>query len=239
MQIRENFPLKSYNTFGIDAKAKYFASFSNTEELLELTTHDPIAIGSRLTTLILGGGSNILFTQNFDGLVLKNEIKGMEVVQEDEEHIYVSAGAGENWHQFVLHCIKNNWAGVENLSLIPGNVGASPMQNIGAYGVEISETFHELKAFHLKEKTNHSFRSKDCAFGYRDSIFKNKHKDKVLAQHPIPSKRPCSRKNILIERIACVIGCNSLPSKSCCIEGIKKKKSAIITIAQKHRRNIG
>src|SRR6185369_15848777 len=148
MDIQENFSLKPFNTFRIDAKAKYFASFKNTEELLELTTHD-----LRLTTFILGGGSNILFIKDFDGIVLKNEIKGIEVIKEDDEHVYVRVGAGENWHQFVLHCIKNNWAGIENLSLIPGNVGASPMQNIGAYGVEIKEVFEELKAFHLKEKT--------------------------------------------------------------------------------------
>jgi UDP-N-acetylmuramate dehydrogenase len=170
MDIQQNFSLKPFNTFRIDAKAKFFAAFRNTEELLELTTHD-----SRLTTLILGGGSNILFVKDFDGLVLKNEIKGVEVVKEDDENVYVRSGAGENWHQFVLHCIKNNWAGIENLSLIPGNVGASPMQNIGAYGVELSEVFHELKAFHLKEKTNYTFALKDCGFGYRDSVFKNKY----------------------------------------------------------------
>lgn len=171
MQLQENFSLKSFNTFAIDAHAKFFASFKNTEELLELTTRN-----SQLTTLILGGGSNILFTKNFDGVVLKNEMRGIEIVKEDDEYVYVRVGAGENWHQFVLYCIKNNWAGVENLSLIPGNVGASPMQNIGAYGVEIKEVFHELKAFHLKEKTNYNFSLKDCVFGYRDSVFKNKYK---------------------------------------------------------------
>jgi len=175
MDIQENFSLKPFNTFRIDAKAKYFASFKNTEELLELTTHD-----LRLTTFILGGGSNILFIKDFDGIVLKNEIKGIEVIKEDDEHVYVRVGAGENWHQFVLHCIKNNWAGIENLSLIPGNVGASPMQNIGAYGVEIKEVFEELKAFHLKEKTNYTFALKDCGFGYRDSVFKNKYKGQFV-----------------------------------------------------------
>lgn len=175
MQIHENFSLKSYNTFGIDAKAKYFSSFSNVEALTELLTND-----YRLPTLILGGGSNILFTKDYDGLVLKNEIKGIEVVKEDDENVYVRTGAGENWHLFVLHCLKNNWAGLENLSLIPGNVGASPMQNIGAYGVEIREVFHELKAFHLKEKANYTFALKDCGFGYRDSVFKNKYKDQFV-----------------------------------------------------------
>jgi len=182
MQIQENFSLKPYNTFGIDAKAKYFSVFSNVEQLTELITRY-----SRVKTLILGGGSNILFTQDFDGLVLKNEIKGIENIKEpalpagrDKEYVYVKVGAGENWHQFILFCIKNNWAGVENLSLIPGNVGASPMQNIGAYGVEIKELFHELRAFHLQEKSNYTFGLKDCQFGYRDSVFKNKYKDQFV-----------------------------------------------------------
>ncbi len=172
MQIQENFSLKPYNTFGIDAKARYFSVFSNVEQLTQLTTHN-----SRLTPFILGGGSNILFIKDFDGLVLKNEIKGIERIKENSDHVYVRVGAGENWHRFVLSCIKNNWAGIENLSLIPGNVGASPMQNIGAYGVEIKEVFHDLKAFHLHEKINYHFGLKDCEFGYRDSVFKKKYKD--------------------------------------------------------------
>jgi UDP-N-acetylmuramate dehydrogenase len=187
MQIHENISLKLYNTFGIDACARYFSKFSTIEELTELlttysrlSTIDPMAIGSRF---LLGGGSNILFTKDFDGLVMKNEIKGISKVNEDDEYVYIKAGAGENWHQFVLYCIENNWAGVENLSLIPGCVGASPMQNIGAYGVEISEVFHELKAFHLQEKTNYTFGVKDCAFGYRESVFKNKYRGQFVILH--------------------------------------------------------
>jgi len=189
MQIQQNFSLKPYNTFGIDVKARYFSPFSNVEQLTQLSKgvladtnhHSPFTIhNSPLTTFVLGGGSNILFTKEFDGLVLKNDIRGIEIVKEDNEHIYVRVGAGENWHQFVLFCIKNNWAGVENLSLIPGNVGASPMQNIGAYGVEIKEVFHELKAFHLHEKATYTFGLKDCQFGYRDSIFKNTYKDQFV-----------------------------------------------------------
>ena len=130
--------------------------------------------------LTLGGGSNILFTKNFDGLVLKNELKGIELVKEDEHHVYIKAAAGENWHQFVLHCINNDWAGVENLSLIPGNVGAGPMQNIGAYGVEIKDVFYSLEAFHLKEKKTVQFNIDDCAFGYRESVFKKKYKNEFV-----------------------------------------------------------
>ncbi len=186
MQIQSNFSLKPYNTFGIDAKAKYFSAFSDIEQLKELTTpsaaeglpkarHD-----SPLTTFILGGGSNILFTKNFDGHVLKNDIRGIAKINEDDEFVYVKVGAGENWHQFVLFCIQQNWQGIENLSLIPGNVGASPMQNIGAYGVEIREVFVELNAFHLREKSSRQFNLVDCEFGYRDSVFKKKYKDQFV-----------------------------------------------------------
>src|SRR5450631_863447 len=172
MQIQENISLKTFNTFGIDAMARFFASFSNVNELAELTTH-----GSRLTAMILGGGSNILFTGNFNGLLLKNEIKGIEKIKEDDEFVYVKAGAGENWHRFVLYCIHNNLGGVENLSLIPGNVGASPMQNIGAYGAEIKDIFYSLEAYHFQENRIINFTLNDCEFGYRESVFKKKYKN--------------------------------------------------------------
>jgi UDP-N-acetylmuramate dehydrogenase len=172
MQISENISLKPYNTFGIDVTAKLFSSFSNVEELGELISRD-----RQLSKFILGGGSNILFTKNFDGFVLKNEIKGIELLHEDPDYVYIKAGAGENWHQFVQYCIHRNWAGVENLSLIPGNVGASPIQNIGAYGVELHDVFLSLEAFHLREMKVHTFTNADCEFGYRDSVFKRKFKD--------------------------------------------------------------
>lgn len=175
MQIQSNFSLKPYNTFGIDVRARYFSAFSDIEQLKELTTHH-----SPFTTFILGGGSNILFTKDFDGHVLKNDIKGIAKINEDDEYVYVKVGAGENWHQFVLFCIQNNWQGIENLSLIPGNVGASPMQNIGAYGVEIRDVFIELNAFHLHEKSTHKFNLVDCEFAYRESVFKKKYKDQFV-----------------------------------------------------------
>ena len=137
MHIQHNISLKPYNTFGINVFAKLFASFNSIELLKEQIELQP----SNIPLLILGGGSNVLFTQNFDGLVLKNELKGIELVHQDDNYYYVKAAAGENWHQFILHCIANNYAGIENLSLIPGSVGASPMQNIGAYGVEIKDVF--------------------------------------------------------------------------------------------------
>ena len=172
MQIVENFSLKPHNTFGIDVKARHFAVFKNTDELSEILNQN-----LRRSPFILGGGSNILFTRDIDGLVLKNEIKGIEELHEEKEHVFVKARAGENWHGFVMYCIDHNWAGIENLSLIPGNVGASPIQNIGAYGVELDDVFLSLEAFHLKERKVYTFTNADCEFGYRDSIFKNRYKN--------------------------------------------------------------
>jgi UDP-N-acetylmuramate dehydrogenase len=188
MQVQENISLKPYNTFSIDAKARYFASFKDADELEELVTQH-----SSLSTLVLGGGSNILFTNDFDGLVLKNEIPGIQEMHEEPEYVYVKAGAGVSWHSFVLYCIERNWAGVENLSLIPGCVGASPMQNIGAYGVELSNVFLSLEAFHLQEKKIITFTASDCEFGYRESVFKSKFKGQFvilnvtfqLRKHPV------------------------------------------------------
>lgn len=178
MQIRENISLKRYNTFGIDATAKYFVPFQNVAELESLIGDSLVQTQSK--KLILGGGSNILLMNDFDGIVMKNEIKGIEVVKEDEEHVYIRSGAGENWHQLVMYCVGNGFAGMENLSLIPGNVGASPMQNIGAYGVEIKDIFHHLEAYHLQDKTIVSFSLEECAFGYRESVFKRKYKGRFV-----------------------------------------------------------
>ncbi|MBX2931010.1 MAG: UDP-N-acetylmuramate dehydrogenase [Chitinophagaceae bacterium] len=174
MQLQENISLKPYHTFNTQVTAKLFAAFSSFEqmqELLEYTTN---------SLLILGGGSNILFTKNFDGLVVKNELKGIELVKEDDEFYYVKAAAGEVWHQLVLYCINNHYQGIENLSLIPGCVGASPIQNIGAYGVEVKDIFYALEAYHIKEKKIVQFSLADCAFGYRESVFKGKYKNQFV-----------------------------------------------------------
>ena len=174
MFFQENFSLKSLNTFGINASAKLFALFSSVNDLGEIleNTNEPL--------LILGGGSNILFTKNYDGLILKNQITGIEKISEDDKYIYLKAGAGVGWHEFVLFCINNQYAGVENLSLIPGSVGASPMQNIGAYGVEIKDVFYELEAYGINDKKLVTFSKNDCAFGYRESIFKKKYKGQFV-----------------------------------------------------------
>ncbi len=175
MKLTENFSLRNYNTFRIDVYAKYFAEFSSVDDLSEILEY-----GKQNDKLILGGGSNILFTKNFDGIILKNEIPGINVVGEDDECIYVNAGAGVNWHQFVMYCVSNNFGGVENLSLIPGNTGASPMQNIGAYGVEIKDVFYELEALHIEENRIEIFQNADCEFGYRESVFKKKYKGQFV-----------------------------------------------------------
>lgn len=177
MSIELDVPLKKFTTFGIDATARYFATFSSLPALSELLESEYHADGK---TMVLGGGSNVLFTKDYDGLVLKNEIGGIEVLANDGDHILVRAGAGVNWHQFVLFCLEHNYAGVENLSLIPGNVGASPMQNIGAYGVEIKDVFHQLEAFHVGDKVLKTFSLEECRFGYRESVFKREYRNQFI-----------------------------------------------------------
>ena len=177
MHVRENISLKPFNSFGIDVKASHFASFQSMEELEELLT---IGHHENKPPFILGGGSNILLKGDLDQWVLKNEMKGIEKLKEDDDFVYLKAGAGENWHGFVMECVKNNWGGVENLSLIPGNVGASPMQNIGAYGVEIKDVFVELQAFHRTDRELVRFNLEDCDFGYRESVFKQRYKDQFV-----------------------------------------------------------
>jgi UDP-N-acetylmuramate dehydrogenase len=168
MRFEKNVSLKPYNSFGIQARAERLARFSGAEELSFILQDlpDPGAV-------ILGGGSNVLL-RNDQRSVLINEVMGIEIVGEDDRYVYVKAGAGETWHHFVEYCIDRGWAGVENLSLIPGKVGAAPMQNIGAYGAELKDVFQSLEAFHLQELRMVTFSKEQCAFGYRESIFKNK-----------------------------------------------------------------
>jgi UDP-N-acetylmuramate dehydrogenase len=165
--IQENVDLKKYNTFGLSATAKYFSVFSSISELKGL-----LESNKDLPLLVLGGGSNVLLTQDVEGLVLKNELKGITIEDIDDTEVYVSAQAGENWHDLVLFCLENNLAGIENLSLIPGSVGAAPMQNIGAYGVEIKDVFVDLEALNVASSEMKVFTHEDCKFGYRESVFK-------------------------------------------------------------------
>ena len=175
--IQTNVNLQPHNTFGLASIATNFASFESIDELKALLIGNQT---SKQTLLVLGGGSNILLTKDFDGLVLKNELKGIKIVAEASDHYLVKANAGENWHDFVLFAIENNLGGIENLSLIPGSVGAAPMQNIGAYGREIKDVFHELEALNIETLAIEKFNNDDCNFGYRESVFKRDLKGKYI-----------------------------------------------------------
>ena len=178
IHIKENISLLPFNTFGIDVKAKYFCEIETIETLQELLKNDVFKTNQYL---VLGGGSNILFSKDFDGLVIKNNIKGKSVIENNNEFAVIEAFAGEVWHELVLFCIDNNFAGgIENLSLIPGSVGASPIQNIGAYGVEIKDIFLKLEALNIKTGQIETFTNEECKFGYRESIFKNVAKNQYI-----------------------------------------------------------
>lgn len=177
MTVLENVDLQSFNTFGIKASASRFVTIKTVEEAKALF-QSPLFRNSK--RLILGGGSNVLFTKDFDGLVVKVELRGIDVMSENEDTVTLKVGAGENWHQFVLHCVERNWGGVENLSLIPGTVGAAPIQNIGAYGVEIKNVITSVEAIEIETGKTSMFSNAECDFGYRDSIFKQSEKDTYL-----------------------------------------------------------
>lgn len=182
MNIQKNVSLQTYNTFGIDKSARFFVQVTSIQEVVQALDE---AEKKRLPVLVLGGGSNILLTQDVEALVIKINIKGIHPIKEDEDHIWVKVGAGEVWHDFVLHAIASGWAGIENLSLIPGTVGASPMQNIGAYGVEIKEVFDYLEAVNVRSREIEVFDHSQCQFGYRESIFKNLAKGKYIITHVV------------------------------------------------------
>ncbi|GAB4004912.1 UDP-N-acetylmuramate dehydrogenase [Spirosoma migulaei] len=177
LNIQSHVSLKPYNTFRIDANARYWVEISNEEDLQTL-----LQLSDYIDTpkLILGGGSNVLLCQNFEGLVVKINIQGIDISREDDDHVYLTAGAGVNWHQLVLFCVGKGYAGMENLSLIPGTVGAAPMQNIGAYGVELEQVFESLTAVHVLTGKKQTFTHADCAFGYRESVFKRELKGQYI-----------------------------------------------------------
>ncbi|WP_282787215.1 UDP-N-acetylmuramate dehydrogenase [Flavobacterium croceum] len=175
MQIQEHFPLKKYNTFGIEAFAKRYIKVTNLSELEHvLYTYKSDKL------FILGGGSNMLLTQDIDALVIHIDIKGKKVVEENEDYVWVEANAGENWHEFVVWCIDQNFGGLENMSLIPGNVGTTPVQNIGAYGTEIKDTFVRCTAMEIATQQLKTFSRDECHFSYRESIFKQEAKGKYI-----------------------------------------------------------
>lgn len=175
--MQENFSLRAHNTFGVDTKARYFTEVHSTEELIEALNYSKT---STLPLLFLGGGSNILLTKDFEGLAIKLDLKGIheDIISDDE--VLVTAKSGEDWHEFVMFCLDRNYGGLENLSLIPGNVGTSPMQNIGAYGTEIKDTFVSCTVLNLENLQLETFNLEQCRFGYRDSVFKQEGKGKYV-----------------------------------------------------------
>ncbi|MFY8069713.1 MAG: UDP-N-acetylmuramate dehydrogenase [Flavobacterium sp.] len=173
MNIIQNQSLKNYNTFGIDTNAQQFVSVNSISELKDILSNNK-------EIFILGGGSNMLLTQDISKLVVHIDIKGKEIVEENDDFVIVKAQAGENWHEFVLWCIDQNFGGIENLSLIPGNVGTTPIQNIGAYGVEIKDTMFSCEALNKKTLAIETFTNAQCKFEYRESVFKNELKDKYI-----------------------------------------------------------
>lgn len=175
MHIEENKSLKAYNTFGIDSKARHFMSVNSKEELRNVLISE-----TRKPLFILGGGSNILLSRDIDALVLHINMKGIRILSKNDQEVIVEAKAGENWHEFVRYCLANDFGGVENLALIPGNVGTAPIQNIGAYGVELNDVFEGCTALKIDTFEEVHFRKEDCLFGYRDSIFKHREKNKYI-----------------------------------------------------------
>jgi UDP-N-acetylmuramate dehydrogenase len=180
MSFQQNFPLKNLNTFGIEAMSRQYAAFHSVSELQRFL-QCPDLDKERL--LVLGGGSNILFTHDFEGTVLHNQIQGIEVVEENDDYALVKAGGGVVWHELVLFAIEKGLGGIENLSLIPGTVGAAPLQNIGAYGVELKDVFHSLEALDIQSGEVRTFLPQDCQFGYRESVFKKALKGRYIVTH--------------------------------------------------------
>ena len=175
MKIHSNFSLKKYNTFGIEAKARKFVAVQSVTELKTVLKENKDE-----KKFILGGGSNMLLTQDIDALVIHINLKGKKVIKEDDDFAWIECQAGEIWHEFVIHTIEKNYGGLENMSLIPGNVGTTPVQNIGAYGTEIKDTFVSCEAINIATQEIKTFTNTECQFGYRESIFKNEVKDKFI-----------------------------------------------------------
>lgn len=177
LAVRERVSLAPYNTMGLAAQARFFVEVGSKDELKKALQ---FASQKSIPVYLLGGGSNVLFVDDFMGMVIHIHIKGKEIREEDDKHVILDAGAGENWHQLVMYCVERGWGGIENLSLIPGSVGAAPIQNIGAYGVELQEVFESLEALEIETGNIRTFTKDECQFGYRDSIFKNNLKGKYV-----------------------------------------------------------
>jgi len=177
MKLLENYSLKKVSTFHVKTNAEYYTEFASVDELKEILSSEFIKINPYM---ILGGGSNILFTSDYEGIIIRNVFKGISTVKEEGDTIYIKANSGERWHSFVIHCVNNNYGGIENLSLIPGTVGAGPIQNIGAYGAELKDVLHEVEAINIKTQEIKTFTNAECKFGYRESVFKHELKGKYI-----------------------------------------------------------
>ncbi|MEZ0005673.1 UDP-N-acetylmuramate dehydrogenase [Flavobacterium sp. 28YEA47A] len=223
MEIIDNFSLKNYNTFGIEAKAKQFVSVHSVEELQAVLKENPAQ-----KKFILGGGSNMLLTKDIDALTIHVDIKGKKIIEQTEDAVWVEAKAGENWHEFVLWTIGQDFGGLENMSLIPGNVGTTPIQNIGAYGTEIKDTFVYCEAVNIQTLEIKKFTKEECKFGYRESIFKNEAKGQyIIVSVVFKLTRQNHKINISYGDIA-----SELTKKDIVVPTLKDVSNAIITIRQ-------
>ena len=193
IEIKKNYDLTKLNTFGISAWAKFFVELNEEADLQELFLSPEFKNNQKL---FLGGGSNVLFTKNFDGIVILNKLKGIEILKEDSENVLIRSMGGEIWHNLVIFAVNKNYWGIENLSLIPGTVGAAPIQNIGAYGAELKDILENVEAYEIKTGQKKIFKNKECEFGYRDSIFKNKFKGEYFIAAVVLKLSKMEKKNI-------------------------------------------
>ncbi len=223
MRFEEYKSLKNHNTFGIDCIARYFVSVETVEELKKVLSEKPSE-----ALFLLGGGSNMLLIENLDAFVIHLNLKGIEIIKDTETEVFVKAMAGENWHKFVQYCIENNFGGLENLSLIPGNVGTAPIQNIGAYGVELKDNFESCNTLEISTLKEKEFKKEECRFEYRNSIFKNEEKGKyIITSVTFRLTKKNHKKNISYGDIQKI-----LDDKNIELPGIKDISEAVIAIRQ-------
>ena len=223
MEIQTNFSLKSYNTFGIEAKAKQFVAVHNLKDLRTVLQEN-----KSNKKFILGGGSNMLLTKDIEALVIHIDLKGKKIIKEDDDFVWVESQAGENWHEFVIWTIDQNFGGLENMSLIPGNVGTTPVQNIGAYGTEIKDTFASCEAITIENQEIKTFTNQECHFGYRESIFKNETKDQYIITSVVYKLTKRNHKiNISYGDISGELSKNNIKNPS-----LKDVSNAVIAIRQ-------
>lgn len=223
-QILKQVSLKKFNTFGIEAVAENFIEISNNQDIKDVMDW---AYQKKYSPVILGGGSNVLFTDPTYPLIVVNRLSGIKKINENEGYVWVESGAGEIWHDLVLYCIEQGWGGIENLSLIPGTVGAAPMQNIGAYGVEIKEVFDSLEAVDLTTFESKRFSMEDCEFGYRQSIFKKELKGKYFITSIVLKLSKMHRVNTSYGAIRDVLDTKGISTPT-----IKQVSDAVVHIRQ-------